>query len=72
MRELNMMEIETVSGGRMMDAVPYFTAMITIGAGTFGPGWGGVAVGAALAASPIVLGAMVGLTLLGGVAAVAR
>lgn len=72
MRELNLEEVEQVNGGMILDAAPYFTAMITIGATTFGSVWGGVAVGAAIAVAPFAVGAMAGLALLGGAALTSR
>lgn len=68
MRELNLEEIDQVGGGMILDAVPYFTAMVTIGATTFGSTWGAVAVGAAVAVAPFAVGAMAGLSILGGIA----
>lgn len=68
MRELSMEEVGQVNGGMMLDAAPFFTAMITIGATTFGSTWGAVAVGTAVAVAPFAVGAMAGLSVLGGVA----
>lgn len=68
MRELSMEEIGQVSGGMVLDAAPYFTAMITIGATTFGSTWGAVAVGTAVATAPFAVGVMAGLSVLGGIA----
>lgn len=68
MRELSMEEVGQVNGGMILDAAPFFTAMITIGATTFGSTWGAVAVGTAVAVAPFAVGAMAGLSVLGGVA----
>ena len=72
MRELSLEEVDQVNGGMVLDAAPYFTAMITIGATTFGSVWGGVAVGAAVALAPFAVGAMAGLAFLGGAALMSK
>jgi len=72
MRELSVVEVEEVSGGMFLDAAPYFTAMIGVGAGAFGSSWGTLAVGVAFAMSPIAVGAMAGLAFAGGVALIRR
>lgn len=56
MRELSMEEVGQVNGGMILDAAPFFTAMITIGATTFGSTWGAVAVGTAVAVAPFAVG----------------
>lgn len=68
MRELSAVEVDEVSGGMMVDAAPYFTSTIGIGMATFGSSWGALPVGLAIAAAPIAVAAMVGLTFVGGVA----
>lgn len=67
MRELSMLEIEQVSGGRLHleRGVPYFAAAMTLGQLAYGSGWALAAVGTA-AGMPIVLGAIVGLSVAGG------
>lgn len=72
MRELSMVEVEQVSGGFMKieKGLPYFATAVSLGRAVYGTAWATMAVGGAVAASPIVLGAMVGLTLAGGIATV--
>jgi len=68
MRELSMEEVDQVNGGMFLDAAPFFTAMVAIGATTFGSTWGAAALGGAILVAPIAVGAMAGLSFLGGVA----
>lgn len=68
MRELSMEEVGQVNGGRVVDAAPFFATMVAIGASTFGSTWGAAVVGGAILAAPIAVGAMAGLSFLGGVA----
>ncbi|MGJ8687912.1 MAG: hypothetical protein ACSHXZ_00200 [Gammaproteobacteria bacterium] len=68
MRELSAVEVDEVSGGMFLDAAPYFTATLGIGAATFGSAWGALPVGLAFAVAPLAVGVMAGLTLAGGVA----
>lgn len=68
MRELSVVEVNEVSGGMMLDSAKYFTVAIGIGMATFGPAWGGVAVGAAITAAPFALGTMAAFAFLGGMA----
>ncbi len=68
MRELSVVEIDEVSGGRVEDAIPYFTMMVGVGVATYGTGWGALAVGAAVAASPVGLAIMGSLAFAGGIA----
>ena len=66
MRELSMVEVEQVSGGAFLDAVPYFTAAVGIASYTFGSGWATMGVAAAVAISPISVIGIAGLSLAGG------
>jgi hypothetical protein len=59
-QELTMDEVNSVSGA-MKNAGAAAGVMATIGAVTFGSGWGAVGVGAAFAAAPVAVIAMVGL-----------
>ncbi len=68
MRELSVVEIDEVSGGRMLDSIPFFTASMAIGSAAFGPSWGVVGVGLAVSVSPLAVGAMAAFALAGGVA----
>ena len=68
MRELSMEEVGQVNGGRVLDAMPGFTTAIGIAAARYGKGWALVTARAAFMASPIVFGAVVGITLAAGVA----
>lgn len=68
MRELSLEEVDQVNGGMILDAAPFFATMVAIGASTFGSTWGAVALGSAVLAAPVAVGAMAGLSFLGGVA----
>ncbi len=68
MRELSVVEIDEVSGGRFEDSVPYFTTMIAVGMSTFGSSWGAVGVGLAIAVAPAAVGVMSVLAVGGGIA----
>lgn len=68
MRELSMKEVEQVNGGMVLDAAPFFATVVAIGASTFGSTWGAAVLTTAFATAPIAVGAMAGLSFLGGVA----
>ncbi|MBW3163980.1 hypothetical protein [Ferrimonas balearica] len=66
MRELHTDEIIQVHGNGPGEAAGAFGAAAGIGAAAFGSGWGALGVGVAFAASPIAVGAMIGLSLYAG------
>jgi hypothetical protein len=72
MRELSVVEVNEVSGGMMLDSAKYFTASAGIGMAVFGPAWGGVSVGVAIAVAPIAVGAMAAFAFFGGIALARR
>ena len=67
MRELSKEEVGQVNGGMFLDAMPGFTAAIGLAAARYGKNWALVPIRAAFVASPIVFGAVVGITLAAGV-----
>lgn len=66
LRALSPEELQLVSGGDIFKATGLFGLAGGIGYSAFGAYWGAVAVGAAVVASPITVGAMVGLAAWGG------
>jgi hypothetical protein len=60
MQELSLNEIESVAGGTLGDSAQVVVVASAIGAGAFGAGWGTMAVGAAIAASPLAVIALAG------------
>lgn len=60
MQELSLNEIESVSGGTVGDSAKAVAIAGAIGAGAFSAGWGSMAVGAAIAVSPLAVIAMAG------------
>lgn len=60
MQELSLNEIESVSGGTIGDTAKAVGIASAIGAGAFGAGWGTMAVGAAMAVSPLGVIALAG------------
>jgi len=66
MRELNIEEIEQVSGGTLTEALGLWGVSMAIGSASYGSGWGAVAGLIAIGTSPITALAMVGLAAAGG------
>lgn len=66
MQVLSVNQVEEVSGGDWGSAMGASGTAFGIGVATFGTSWGSMAVGAAFAASPIGVAAMVGLAVYAG------
>jgi len=66
MRELNIEEVEQVSGGTLTEALGLWGSGLAIGAATYGSSWGAVSALVAIGISPIGGLAMVGLAFAGG------
>ncbi|WP_222853190.1 hypothetical protein, partial [Massilia genomosp. 1] len=58
--QLSLDEIESVSGGTIGESAKAVAIAGAIGAGAFGAGWGTMAVGAAIAVSPLGVMALAG------------
>lgn len=65
-RDLSFDEIENVNGAGFTEGAAAFGAALGIGGASFGTAFGAVAVGTAIAASPITVVAMVGLAAYAG------